>query len=215
MTEMIRLEIPKGLTMSVGEAMFTQRAIRRLDPERAISDEQLKLILDAASKAPNGGNAQPARYLVVRSPETIQRFGKLYHEAWWAKRFDSYGWTSKADIPTDSVYNMPALLADEMSQAPAVVLVFSEPSGVAASSTFPGVQNLLLSARALGIGTVLTTLHPNVMERVHKMFSIPTHMVFHCCIPLGYPRGSFGATSRLPTSATTHWDSWDAAPPWK
>ena len=61
MTEMVRLGIPDGLTMSVGEAMFTQRAMRRLDPERPVTDEQLKLVLDAASKAPNGGNAQPAR----------------------------------------------------------------------------------------------------------------------------------------------------------
>ena len=215
MTEMVRLGIPDGLTMSVGEAMFTQRAMRRLDPERPVSDEQLKLVLDAASKAPNGGNAQPARYLVIRSREKIAEFGKLYHEAWWAKRLDAYGWISKADIPEGSVYKMPALLADEMPNAPAVILVFSEPSGVAASSTFPGVQNLLLSARALGLGSVLTTLHPKVMHRVYAMFNIPDHMVFHCCIPLGYPRGNFGPTSRLPTAETTYWDSWNASPPWK
>jgi nitroreductase len=101
-----------------------------------------------------------------------------------------------------------------MANAPVVILVFSKASGVAASSTFPGVQNLLLAARALGIGSVLTTLHPKVMDRVYAMFGIPQEMLFHCCIPLGYPRGNFGPTSRLPTSRTTFWDRWDQPPPW-
>ena len=170
----VRLDPPSELTMPIGEAMFSQRATRRLDPDRPVTDAQLQIILDAASKAPNGGNTQPARYLVL-----------------------------------------PALLADEMVNAPAVILVYSEVSGVAASSTFPGVQNLLLSARALGLGSVLTTLHPQVMERVNAMFGVPENMVFHCCIPIGYPRGKFGPTSRLPTSATTSWERWGQPPPWK
>jgi nitroreductase len=213
--DMVRLEPPAQLTMPVGEAMFTQRATRRLDPNRPVSDETLQIVLDAASKAPNGGNAQPARFLVIRDRANIEAFGKLYFEAWWAKRKDAYGWTSKADIPEGSVYRFPAQLADEMASAPVIILAFSQASGVAASSTYPGVQNLLLSARALGIGSVLTTLHATVMDRVNTMFSVPEEMVFHCCIPLGYPRGNFGPTSRLPTSATTYWDNWGAPPPWK
>ena len=146
--DMIRLDPPAALTMPIGEAMFTQRATRRLDPDRPLSDTQIQTILDAASKAPSGANSQPARYLVIRDRATINEFGKLYFEAWWAKRRDAYGWTSKADIPENSVYRLPALLADEMVNAPAVILVYSEQSGVAESSTFPGVQNLLLAARA-------------------------------------------------------------------
>lgn len=211
--EMISLESPKELMMPIGDAMFTQRAIRRLDHDRPISDEQLKIILDAASKAPSGGNTQPARYLVVRERSLIEAFGRLYHEAWWAKRADEFGWKDKDDIPEGSVYRMPALLADEMSQAPAVVLVFSKPA--LAASVLPGVQNLLLAARALGIGSVLTTLHPTVMERVYAMFSVPAEIQFHCCVPLGYPRGAFGPTRRLPTSSTTAWNSWDTSPPWR
>ena len=213
--DMVRLDPPAELTMPIGEAMFCQRATRRLDPARPVTDAQLQIILDAASKAPNGGNTQPARYLVIRERDAITAFGKLYFEAWWAKRRDAYGWSSKADIPEDSPYRLAALLADEMVNAPAVILVYSESSGVAASSTFPGVQNLLLSARALGLGSVLTTLHAEVMERVNAMFGVPKEMDFHCCIPIGYPRGKFGPTSRLPTSTTTSWDRWGDSPPWK
>ena len=212
--EMIRIETPPGLDMPIGEAMFTQRAIRRLDPNRPIRDAHLKIILDAASKAPSGGNTQPARFLVVRDEDRIREFGKLYHEAWWAKRRDEYGWTGKDDIPEGSVYRMPSRLADEIGNAPVVVLALSIGGKETAHSVFPPVQNLLLAARALGIGSVLTTLHPDVMERVYAMFGIPEEVAFHCCIPLGYPRGGFGPTRRFPTSETTSWNRWSAKPPW-
>jgi nitroreductase len=77
------------------------------------------------------------------------------------------------------------------------------------------VQNLLLAARAQGIGSVLTTLHADVMDDLYKMFAIAPEAIFHCCLPLGYPRGNFGLTPRMPTSQTTFWNEWDEAPPWK
>lgn len=211
--KMVRLNAPQELDMPIGEAMFTQRAIRRMDPDRRIETEQLKMILDAASKAPNGGNMQPARYLVIRDKQRIADFGALYYEAWWAKRKDEYGWLPGHDIPSDSPYRMASLMATELRQAPVVILAFTV--GISfAGSVFPGVQNLLLAARALGIGSVLTTLHPSVMKRVKAMFNIPDDAYFHCCIPLGYPRGNFGPTQRYETADTTYWDTWDARPPW-
>ena len=198
--------------MPIGEAMFTQRAIRRLDPDRPISDGDLETIIDAASKAPTGGNQQPVRMLVVKDRPLIEQFGPLYHEAWWAKRADAYGWTPDQDLPEDSPYRPAAGLASEIGQAPAVVLVFS--LGAPGFSVFPAVQNLLLAARALGIGSVLTTLHPVVMDRVNELFGVPDDARFHCCVPLGYPRGNFGTTQRLRTTATTYWNVWGDAPPW-
>ena len=212
--EMTHLDPPAELDMPIGEAMFTQRAIRRFRKDLAISDHHLRLLLDAASKAPNGGNVQPARFLVIRDRERLRAFGVLYHEAWWAKRLDEYGWTSKAEIPEGSVYVMPARLADEMVDAPAVVLAFSLAGPGSAASVVPGVQNLLLAARALGIGTVYTTLHAKVMDRVYAMFDVPEDIEFHCCIPLGYPRGAFGPTRRYPSADITSWDAWGNRPPW-
>ncbi len=212
--EMTYIDTPADLTMQIGEAMFTQRAIRRLRSDKPVSDADLKTVLDAASKAPSGGNTQPGRFLVIRERDTIKAFGKLYHEAWWAKRRDAYGWKNRSDMPEDSPYKMAALLADEMVDTPVIILAFTIGRG-GASSIFPGVQNLLLAARALGLGSVLTTLHADVMDRVNQMFSVPADAEFHCCIPLGYPRGNFGPTRRFPTSQTTGWNSWGAAPPWK
>jgi len=212
--EMTYIDTPADLTMPIGDAMFTQRAIRRLQKDKAVSDADLKTILDAASKAPSGGNTQPGRFLVIRDRDKLRAFGKLYHEAWWAKRRDEYGWKGKEDIPEGSVYRMPALLADEMVDAPVVILAFTI-SGPGEHSIYPPVQNLLLAARALGVGSVLTTLHADVMERVYAMFDVPADAKFHCCIPLGYPRGNFGPTRRFPTAETTSWDRWGAPPPWK
>ena len=213
--KMVRLKPPAELDMPIGEAMFNQRAIRRLDRNRPIGDAQLKIVLDAASKAPSGANAQVARYLVIRDRQRIAAFGELYYEAWWAKRKDDYGWTPGHDIPADSPYRMAALLAREMRHAPVVILAYAMgAAATTASSVLPGVQNLLLAARALGIGSVLTTLHPSVMDRVSAMFGVPADAAYHCCIPLGYPRGDFGPTRRYATADTTHWNRWDARPPW-
>jgi nitroreductase len=211
---MVRLEPPAELSMPIGEAMFTQRAIRRLDPNRDISDAQIKLMLEAASKAPSGGNVQPTRFLVVRDKQLIKDFGVIYHEAWWAKRRDDFGWSGWDDIPAGSAYRFAARLTDEIGDAPLMILTFSTKQMSAGHSVFPNVQNLLLAARALGIGSVLTTLHPEVMDRVYAMFKVPEQFVFHCCIPLGYPRGKHGTTARLPTVETTSWNSWDQCPPW-
>ena len=213
--EEIRLDPPPELNMNIGQAMFSQRAIRRLKPD-PISDANLKIILDAASKAPNGGNRQPGRFLVIRDREKIRAFGELYREAWWCKRRDEkHSWTTREEIPdADKVHQSAALLADEIKDAPVIILVFAMRPRMA-SSVFPPIQNMLLAARSLGIGSTLTSLHPQIMERVYAMFAIPADAEFHACLPLGYPRGRFGPTSRLSTGDTTHWDRWDNPPHWK
>ena len=201
------------LSMPVGETMFTQRSIRGFRPD-PIPTEDIRLILEAASKAPNGGNRQITRFLVVTNRALIREFGKLYHEAWWAKRWDERRWTKLEDIPPeDRNYRAAAQLADEMKDAPCVVLALAVPPG-GANSVIPACQNLMLAARALGIGSVPTTLHAKVMDRFHALFGIPRDASFHFAIPLGYPRGAFGGSRRQPTSATTFVNRWGTAPPW-
>src|SRR5437660_7985672 len=201
------------LSMPIGEAIFTQRSIRRFRPD-PIPMEDIRLILEAAFKAPNGGNRQIARFLVVTDRALIREFGALYHEAWWAKRWDERRWTKLEDIPPeDKSYRSAAGLADEMKEAPCVVLALAVPPG-GANSVIPACQNLMLAARALGIGSVPTTLHAKVMDRVWALLGIPKDVSFHFCIPLGYPRGSFGPTNRRPTSETTFLNRWQATVPW-
>ncbi len=161
MTETNTPDAQARLTMPLGEAMFTQRSIRRMKPD-PIPVEDLRTVIEAASKAPSGSNTQPGRFLVLTDREVIRQFGALYHEAWWAKRRDEgRPWTTREAIPdAEAVKRGAARLADEMADAPCIVLALSAGKG-GANSVLPAVQNLMLAARALGIGSVPTTLAPN------------------------------------------------------
>ena len=200
--------------MPLGEAIFSQRSIRRFRPD-PIQMDDLRLILEAAVKAPSGGNRQPARFLVLKDPELIRQFGALYREAWWAKRRDeNRPWTRREEIPPVDRGNIAAArLADEIRDAPCIVLALTTGKGQA-SSVIPSVQNLMLAARALGIGSVPTTLHAQVLERVYALLDIPPEMDFHLCIPLGYPRGRFGPTRRRDAAEVTYLNRWGAPVPW-
>lgn len=198
------------LSMPLGEAIFTQRSIRRFRPD-PIPITDIRLLLEAAVKAPNGGNQQVARFLVVNDRATIQQFGALYHEAWWAKRHDE-GFADYAALPHR--HHPAAGLADAMKDAPCIVLALAIRNGPA-DSVVPAVQNLMLAARALGIGSVPTTLHPTVMDRFRALFGIPSDVAFHFCVPLGYPQGNFGSNVRKPTSETTFLNRWGAPVPWE
>ena len=202
------------LTMPLGEAIFSLRAIRRFRPD-PIPDEDLRTILEAAIRAPSGGNTQPWRFIVVRDPEVRARFAPLYREAWWAKRKDQ-GIRGPEDIPAhDRVARSAMRLADEIGNAPAIVLVCAMSRGAGTmASVIPAVQNLLLAARALGVGGTITTLHAVVEERVHDLFGIPQTAQLVYCVPLGYPRGRFGPTTRRPLAEVAAFDRWDGTVPW-
>jgi len=199
----------RRLSMPLGEAIFTQRSIRRFKAD-PIPPADVHLILEAAVKAPNGGNQQVARFLVVNDREKIREFGALYHEAWWAKRRDE-GFQQREDLPRR--FHPAAGLADAMADVPCVVLALAMHDGPA-DSVIPAVQNLMLAARAIGIGSVPTTLHPSVMPRFHRMFGIPDNVGFHFCVPLGYPQGNFGPNVRKPISETAYLDRWGVPGPW-
>ena len=195
------------LTMSLGEAMFSQRAIRRFKPD-PIPDEDLHAALEAATKAPNGSNLQPWRFIVIRDPELKEKFGKLYHEAWWAKRRDQ-GIFPKDIPPGKGTIQSAMKLADEIGQAPVIVLVCATSQGPASmASVIPAAQNLLLAARGQGIGGVLTTLHPDVDVRVQQLLNMPAEAQVVYCVPLGYPRGRFGPTQRKPLSEVVAYNGW-------
>jgi len=197
------------LSMPLGEAIFTQRSIRRFRPD-PIPLADIHLIVEAAVRAPNGGNQQLARFLVVNDRERIRDFGALYREAWWAKRRDE-GFRQPEDLPKR--FHPAAGLADAMGAVPCIVFALAVHDGPP-DSVVPAVQNLMLAARAIGIGSVPTTLHPSVMARFHEMFGIPDDVGFHFCVPLGYPQGNFGPNVRKPTSETTFLNGWGAAVPW-
>ncbi len=199
------------LTMTLGETMFTQRAIRRFRPE-PIPDAELQDILEAAIRAPNGGNTQPWHFLVIRDPDLRTKLAELYREAWWAKRRDQ-GIMGPQDIPPGKNSMRSAMrLADQIGQAPVIVLLCATSQGpAAAASIIPAAQNLLLAARAFGVGGTITTLHANVDDRVHDLLGIPPEAQVVYCLPLGYPRGTFGTVQRKPLSEVCSYERWGSS----
>jgi len=200
--------------MPLGKAMFSMRAIRRLKPD-PIPEQDLRDILLAATQAPSGGNSQPWHFLLVRDAAQRAALGDLYREAWWAKRRDA-GIKGPEDIAkTDKVSQSAMRLADEMGSAPAIVLVCATAPGVGAmTSVIPAAQNLLLAARALGVGGLITTLHAVVDERIRELFGMPDGMQVVYCLPLGFPRGNFGPLNRKPVAAVVSLDRWGSSPDW-
>ena len=194
--------------MPLGEAMFTQRAIRRFKKD-PIPDEVLDDIMQATIRAPNGGNNQQWRFILVKDDEKREKLAKLYHEAWWAKRADA-GIMGPEDIPPGKSSMRSAMrMANEIGDAPVMVLVCATAKGAQAmGSVIPSAQNMLLAARAFGVGGTIATLHPVVEERVHEMFGIPGEAQVVYCMPLGYPRGVFGSVTRLPLTEVCGVDGW-------
>ncbi len=202
------------LEMTLAEAIYSMRAIRRVRPD-PIAAEDVALILDAARQAPNGGNAQPWHFLVVQDRDLIRRFAPLYREAWWAKRADA-GITDSGDERLQTpVMRSARRLADEIGEASLLILLCATAQGAgAAASVIPSVQNLLLAARALGIGGNITTLHPSVDQRVKALFNIPEPAQVVYCVPMGYPKGRFGPLNRKPLAEIVSQDRWGERPDW-
>ena len=186
------------LDITLGDAIFSLRAIRRIKPD-PIPDADLKTILDAARQAPNGANRQPWHFVVLQDAEVRKRFGEFYRVAWWAKRNDE-GFFKPEDIP-------------DIGEVPASVLVCSTSPG-GRESVIPATQNLLLAARALGIGGTITSLHANVEDDVQQLLKLPDGAGVVYCIPLGYPQGRFGPVTRNPLKEIVSVDKWGSSPDW-
>jgi nitroreductase len=197
----------------------TQRAIRRLKPD-GISDAALRQILDAAVCAPSGGNRQSWSFIVVRDAATRARIGELYREAFGELLKIPYYRDAAAAAPDSPGGRMMASvrhLAEHLAEAPVLVLACIATDGARATlttgaSVYPAVQNLLLAARALGIGSCLTTIHRFRDPALKALLGIPADVETAALIPLGYPLGKFGRPPRRPVAEVTFRDRWGR--PW-
>ena len=191
--------------ISLFEAINTQRAIRHFSTE-PVSDESVRAILRSAIHAPSGGNRQPWHFLVVRDREGKRRLGEWYLRAWQAAVTD--------DMRSAQPYRSGGDLGNNMADTPVVIVVCqrtdSSPNG---SSIFPAVQNLLLAARGLGLGTVLTTLHTAYESEVKAYFGIPDEFETVAMVPVGYPAREerFGRPRRRPLGEVASLDRWGEA----
>ncbi len=205
--------------LSLFDALYNCRAMRRLKPD-AVPEQLLIKLIDAANQAPSGSNAQRARWIVVRDPAQRARLAELNKAAVDAYVGPSAG--RPAELPHHSADKRARMLASVMWQAehmaeiPALVIAcfqFDEPVDATAASRaggsiWPGVQNLLLAARALGLGAAPTTLGLADRKAAKQVLGLPDDMEAFCLIPVGYPLGNFGPVTRLPVAETMRWDRW-------
>jgi nitroreductase len=187
--------------MELFEAIRTTRAMRRLDSARPVSETDIWTILEAASKAPTGGNSQPVRWIVVTDPEKKRRLGAIYGEAWKPVR-EIYAQRNEDAIAP--ILRSADHLGDHMGEAPVLLIPTSRSDDPA--SVYPACQNLFLAARALGLGTALTTVHRLREGEVKEVLGIPDDVHTWAMIPVGYPLGKWGEAERRPVAETTYWD---------
>jgi len=194
----------------------TQRAIRRLKTD-PIPDAALRQIMDAAICAPSGGNRQGWSFLVVRDPAKRARLGQLYREAWGElMKVPYYAGAAKEppDSPAGKMLTSARHLGEHLGEAPVLILACIgldpgvKPTLTTGASIYPAVQNLMLAARALGIGSCITTIHKFRDAQVKELLGIPADVETAALIPLGYPLGKFGRPPRRPLREVAFADRW-------
>jgi len=197
--------------MELHEAMYSLRAMRRLKTD-PVPEELIWKVLDAAIRAPSGGNRQPWNFIVVTDAEKKRKIAEWYLDGWHAVYGAAQG-AMEAEGDQARTLRSADHLANHLAEAPVFIIPTVRASGVAAvsgmgSSIFPAVQNLMLAARAEGLGTTLTTLHKTHEEEVKELLGVPEGVETMCLIPMGWPKGKFGQGPRLPVEKVTYWDGW-------
>jgi nitroreductase len=196
------------------EIVQTTRSMRRLKPD-PVPSVLVRHILEAGISAPSGGNMQRWRFLVIRDPEIKKTVGAYYKRAW--DEVVSPRYRAGAPAPGTNrerftrMLDAAQYLADHIHEAPVWVVPCMEganPSRTGGSSIYPAVQNMLLAARALGLGATLTTLYLNFEKEVEAALGLPADVHSYALIPIGYPMGRFGPVRRVPLVDVTYGDRW-------
>lgn len=211
-------------TVGLLEGLTTTRAIRRYRDE-PVPEHVLRAVLFAATRAPSGSNRQPFRFVVLTDGENARRakalIGDGARRAWGNKRRnDGYDQGSGADV-----HSPKARMARTMEQyvgafesSPVLILPclvrYREPVPTEGASVYPACQNLLLAARALGYGGVLTGWHGTCEPELRTLLGIPEGVLIAATITLGRPVGGHGPVRRRPIRELVYGDEWGSAPSW-
>jgi nitroreductase len=220
-----RLEgVMPEVSANLFEIMATTRSMRRLKPD-PVPAELIRKILDAGVSAPSGGNMQRWRFLVVKDPKVKQTVGAYYKRAWdevVAPRYHE-GEPAPGTAPErfQRMLDAAQYLADHIHEAPVWIVPCmggGTPTRTSGSSIYPAVQNMLLAARALGLGATLTTLYLNFEKEVETALGLPADVHSYALLPIGYPMGRFGPVRRIPLADVAYEDRWgqpysDPGPP--
>ncbi len=202
------------------EAIYTLRAMRRLKTD-PIPLEDLRYVVDAATMACSPGNSQTWRFLVITDTEQKRKIGEIYRRVGLKAIKEGALASGLLDEAAEKVYRNAMILVDHLQDAPALIMCCmpaitektnSEKNSINQSThygaIYPAIQNLMLAARAKGLGTTMTTLHKADESAVKDVLQIPDDIETVALIPLGYPEGKWGKPLRRPSQEVTYWNRW-------
>ena len=203
---------------SLFEAIDSQRSIRGFTSD-PVPDEAIARIIEAATRAPSRGNSQPWHFLVIRDTELKGRIGKLH----WNSTVEGRQVDPSPGRFSSPLYHASDYIVQHMDEVPVIILLCVDTStvvplmGAAAkapftggASIYPAMQNLLLAARGLGLGTAPTTLYSQGEEKIKELLGIPVTVEVAALILVGYPGNGqhFGGSRRKPVREVTHYERW-------
>jgi len=205
------------------EAMATTRAIRRYTPD-PIPDEDLAEILWYAQRAPSGTNRQKFRFITLRRDDPVAQparelLTRSFREGWVGKRADlDREGPPEEGSPRARMQAAMQHYVDHFDTVPVVVLVglerYRPPSPAEGASVYPACQNLLLAARALGYGGVMTGWHAAVEDELREVIGLPEGVALSATITLGVPAGHHGPLRRKPLTSLVHDGVWGRSADW-
>ena len=218
--------MPDREPLDVLEAIHSTRAMRYLKPD-PIPDEVLWEILDAAIRGPTGGNVQNWGWLVIRDPKLKRQMADIYRggivQSYGYERFGEEqladgerivgAGIEHGDVGIDERNRRSVIhLAEHFAEVPVIVVAVlrgvADGRGPGAGGGIYGaVQNLMLAARAHGLGSVLTS--SDSAEGLRERLGLPEDARVMAVIPMGYPsRRNFSQPRRRPVEEVAHWDFW-------
>jgi nitroreductase len=189
----------------------TQRAHRAFTTE-AVPDELVERVLEAATYAPSAENTQPWVFIVVRDSTARARIGELNRQAWegGGREF------SRPRLSPEVFAKVEAGATGGIANAPVLIVVCGDTSrcveAVLESSVWPAVQNLLLAAHALGLGSALTTITTVFGDELRSLLALPDHVRPLGVVPLGWPAKQLGPPRRAPIAEKSFRDRYGT--PW-
>jgi nitroreductase len=198
------------------EIMQTMRAMRRLKPD-PVPDELIRKILQAGVCAPNGGNTQRWRFLVVKDSKIKQHVQIYYKRAFDEVIGPRYTTSTPPPGVTREAYMRQhaavQYLTEHFHEAPVwIVACLDEgtatPTRWSGASIYPAVQNMLLAARALGLGATLTTRHLLYEKETESALGLPPGVHSYAILPIGYPMGTFGPVGRGALADIVYEERW-------
>lgn len=207
--------------VSLAEGLASTRSIRRYLDE-PVTEEQLAALMHLASRAPSGSNRQPFRFVVLRDGDAALEVRRLLAEGAaevWAQKMDRGDFV--ATDPNSKAARMIASMEHYVANIATVPLIvlpcmirYREALASEGASVYPAVQNLLLGARALGLGGALTMFHQHRLDAIRQTLDLPDNVFIAATITIGRPAGQHGPVRRKPLADLVFEDRWDHSPAW-